>query len=1351
MPAGVTSKGGAEVFAGVRFVLFGFDSVSEKQYRAELVRKGGVDVGRYDGSCTHVIVSGRVYDDPVCVAARNDGKTVVTELWIEDSVDFAALVDPNKILYRPVRDLNGIPGSESFFICLTGYQRQERDNIMKMVGMMGAHFSKPLIAAKVTHLICYKFEGEKYELARRVNIKLVNHRWLEDCLNAWEILPIDDYKKSGWELEIMEAEARDSDEETEEDSSVKQLAQRRITGETSYFPRTTPMSKGPNPSGPVVETFTSEQEVTVPTKMPSHHFEEILTANHLFSTPCKGSGSDRASCMFNNFKVLGEFSNHDGMGNSENALKEGSHQDAPVISANIINLNIDSNKLTLDAGSNISNHSDAAEDKYSSPGYSRKKTGGSVSTNDVLERIGSFDGNLLVNDVSVFAPKQDASKFLSAAIQSHAPSAGMHHTEGAGSALPQKEKVAVPSFRFISPDSGFESLKPYALENSLTVSTSAKLDSPLKNDTPKGKPDSPFDNAKNPSHGITESLMTNQDRHSSKSKPNTFTKKFVKRSSTSRANASCSFDGQVSDLFCNAGQMEEPCSTSPEKRKASVPSFCSRSPESGFENLKPSVPEDSLAASTSVQQERHLDNDTTQGKPECPSDVKNSSNGTIPASPMANQDRSSSKLKSTALRKKFVKCHVASRAKDIACSDGQVAELFSNAESTRTQDGQRSIEALPDLGTPGSDSILSSIGCKRANLDHDCNLVKPTDSKMSLSKNMNHLSAPTTDSEHADAMSPKCKIPKAPPPRAAEVSLQQDKGDVPVTELSNIQRGTRENEKLKDETMSSCGSKDSGLKILSNNANSFSFNSSAKILFKKAVAKKMLSRKPKSSAENGNQRMTASCNESVNPDIFSLEPEKVLKAQLEQKASDENNEMDATVSKDEVMMGFGAKGQNSGGESPSRLEKVKEPILMETVDGKENEMEQSVSVNVVMRQKVKKARHLVNSSSTKHVATSAIQMSKDADKENKPEESVLVPVKSDKHGCVDMTVKYGGKLGQRSKRIHETPNSEQQSHRHQKAIPELAWFMLSGHRLQRKEFRLIIRRLRGRLCSDSHHWSFKTTHFMVPEPVRRTEKFFAAAASGRWILKTDYLTSSNEAGKFLEEEPFEWHGSGFTEDGAINLEAPRRWRLLRERTGHGAFYGMQIIIYGESVAPSTDTLKRVVKAGDGTILATSPPYTRFLKSGVDFAIIGPNTPHVDSWIQEFLRHQIPCVLADYLVEYVCKPGCSLNKHVLYQTHAWAEKSFANLLSRSEEVVTMGDSRTPSEDSDDLRCSVCGSRDRGEVMLICGDEEGSTGCGIGTHIDCCDPPLDAVPEDDWFCPKCSERRVRKAPAKGRRKK
>jgi topoisomerase (DNA) II binding protein 1 len=63
---------------------------------------------------------------------------------------------------------------------------------------------------------------------------------------------------------------------------------------------------------------------------------------------------------------------------------------------------------------------------------------------------------------------------------------------------------------------------------------------------------------------------------------------------------------------------------------------------------------------------------------------------------------------------------------------------------------------------------------------------------------------------------------------------------------------------------------------------------------------------------------------------------------------------------------------------------------------------------------------------------------------------------------------------------------------------EPLWFILSGHRLQRKEYQKVIKSLKGKLCRDSHQWSYQATHYIAPGPIRRTEKFFAAAASGRY-------------------------------------------------------------------------------------------------------------------------------------------------------------------------------------------------------------------------------------------------------------
>ena len=40
-----------------------------------------------------------------------------------------------------------------------------------MVELMGGQFSKPLVANRVTHLICYKFEGESLQTLGEVGNK----------------------------------------------------------------------------------------------------------------------------------------------------------------------------------------------------------------------------------------------------------------------------------------------------------------------------------------------------------------------------------------------------------------------------------------------------------------------------------------------------------------------------------------------------------------------------------------------------------------------------------------------------------------------------------------------------------------------------------------------------------------------------------------------------------------------------------------------------------------------------------------------------------------------------------------------------------------------------------------------------------------------------------------------------------------------------------------------------------------------------------------------------------------------------------------------------------------------------
>lgn len=48
----------------------------------------------------------------------------------------------------------------------------------------------------------------------------------------------------------------------------------------------------------------------------------------------------------------------------------------------------------------------------------------------------------------------------------------------------------------------------------------------------------------------------------------------------------------------------------------------------------------------------------------------------------------------------------------------------------------------------------------------------------------------------------------------------------------------------------------------------------------------------------------------------------------------------------------------------------------------------------------------------------------------------------------------------------------------------------------------------------------------------------------------------------------------------------------------------------------------------------------------------------------------------------------------------------------------------------LHCEACGRTEDADVMLLCDK------CNKGFHMFCLQPPLDEVPDDDWFCIKCS---------------
>ncbi|CAI9109971.1 OLC1v1009920C1 [Oldenlandia corymbosa var. corymbosa] len=93
-----------------------------------------------------------------------------------------------------------IPGMEAVVATVTGYQGTERFNLIRLIDKAGGNYVGSM-SQSITHLVCWKYEGTKYELARGFNTVIVNHQWIEDCITAGRLLPEDKYTdKCGFDV-----------------------------------------------------------------------------------------------------------------------------------------------------------------------------------------------------------------------------------------------------------------------------------------------------------------------------------------------------------------------------------------------------------------------------------------------------------------------------------------------------------------------------------------------------------------------------------------------------------------------------------------------------------------------------------------------------------------------------------------------------------------------------------------------------------------------------------------------------------------------------------------------------------------------------------------------------------------------------------------------------------------------------------------------------------------------------------------------------------------------------------------------------------------------------------------------
>ncbi|KAL2612988.1 hypothetical protein R1flu_024680 [Riccia fluitans] len=1135
------------IFYGVRFLLAGFEPAHENQFIEVLEANGGVNTGTYDSSCTHVIVSNLGYDDPICAAARKDSKALVTDAWVADCLDSDALADVNHVLYRPLKDLDGIPGSEDLCICLTGYQGQARQRIMRMVELIGARFTKPLLGNIVTHLVCYKFEGEKYELAKKTGLKLVNHFWLEDSLKSWSLLPEEDYGCSGWDVENGAKQVKVT-KVARTPMSIEN-AKRRKSGSTAEFPSPSPFDLETN-SRRNSDKFDNENlKVRSPPSKASASPARSLSGQH--GTEGKKTEQDLSEVEVPKQRVS-------------------TPEIAPLVTSIRGNSFHGLSSIIPEAMKT------ADPQDESSPASEKKSRRSSCGVNQTspstpgfrlgtapVDHCATIDCDMEEMHISVGSSRRKRISGVEENVDRIEHVASERNTVGYESPESNRRK---------SSKSGKLGLSP-----SVTKDLSSR--------------------------GLEHPAISPAQHHVSSPSDAPASGKLRKQKFLRNEKEMLQEMGGIIDLT----------------------------------NMEVCEPSKFLAS----PENKRLAKDTVDVQ--SPKEVSRSAQSSSPLSYPAAAD---------GCMEDAVQTHHSMRKSKVAVQKpGSAIKLRQSVKDNEVNLEQRSV---PDEG--GSVKGASS-------------KFTPTKGSRSFHSTL-ESSWRSVDNE------------------AAQVEEQDQTRYTTMHDIPTKSGGFNEPAKK-------------SRKVVSSHSRDKSAQKKAGILFSE----------PQNEDSPDDRKKKAE------------ELERVTRAEADVSLAEWGKD-------DHSSMNFSS--DFSRGEEVDERETKNAASRHKDTHLKSNDREMSTTTEVQAPASLSKSEKDHDRKSTNG------RDCNNYGEQNK--ENVGLQRSKENHSTNGVAPKKSSKKGGARVSLLGTTLSATRR-----------CFAVGGSSDQRNNLHYLIKLLGAKVCKSRYEWKDDVTHIVLPVPLRRTEKFLAGAAAGRWILKPEYVQACRDAGRFLEEEQYEWYGAGTNDKGSISFEAPRKWRTQFADTGCGAFYGLRVLFYGHSTSPPSDTLNRAIRAGGGFVLATTPPYFQHLADGVDFVIInGVLVNKQDKYVQEFLQHKVACVSYDYFVDYICHPSSSLDKHILYNTHAavaGAQKRLQKNIMRgpNEEVeklrVVAAQNLSTSQpkrmkEEDDIACAVCGRTDDENVMLLCGDDKGR-GCGLATHIHCCSPPLSEVPEEDWFCRNCED--------------
>eukprot|EP00897_Mesotaenium_endlicherianum_P001398 jgi/Mesen1/1286/ME000013S00791 len=1520
-----------------------------------------------------------IEEDPACAAAKKDGKILVNTFWLDDCLEASECLKPVKGLHTPSKHPGKVPGAAKLLICLTGYQGAARRNVKLMVDKLGARFSKPLAAGQVTHLVCFTHEGDKYNLARKTNIKVVNERWLQDRqaselagavghLEAWCLEPEDLYGKSGAEVEAEERRQ-------EEDLSKRLAAQghelgcERGTGAFGDVPAAVPdgaaaqrplqatddVRTPPQPDEGIGALEEASEETEVPDLLADQAGADPVPGTLIADR--KVDGGDRASCP----ATLQATSVAVGAGGDGRALAPGAKTvELPGIVGSLHEWEAEGqaagNKAHAEAGLEVAARAGGGagagaglEDARLGEGEPGKVEKGSSSgdgntpSSEQLREVqagvaAAVDvGGLTPSDLQEGGspPPQGAA---SAVLDSLAVAAERQGGAGRGSSGTSKraglrapgslaagESSKATMVAAAAAVGGGEAASIVSIEEKVLVhvSTEMEVGVALKS-SPKGTVAAASVAAtRNVRRRKYQAAGSSQEESAGDGDgdgdgdavaggaPKQASAELVKgaasRPASNAGSSPAVLTRAAASAAVSAAKDEPPAGQSTGRRRAqpsggrSTGRPSSRRKQGASEDpggmeqlLSPgalfadtATPAQTGAAveagatlavassaETVVQKSKgggiakepleteegeHGASEAPVSTPVDPllqADLKGEgkegeARAEWRARPMQSLSRAHHSWASPREDDSEVsppRWHHAPRSTSGAEAEvealvlpGSAGQAEQEAEpmdvgvQQRGQAGKRGRSSVPSgAAKAGRSGAAASKGSRPSPLEVGASrpAARGRGSRAGSgagaeagtgagagAKKAKEKAGPAALVDEPEAGKSgrrgrgRAAASKKRPAKGGELKVEEDGGsagekDAPATTAA---ASTKEAEGLGDGKAAAAAAAADDDRGQNTNTNTTDCYFTAQDSVRSEAAKGEA--RPGGcgqGAPGGEQGAAPSGDDGARGHSSRGEP--LGNGEGEAAAGEPGHTMPedspefATAPGEAsggawpgVGAGAGAgSGAEDGAENGSGAgggEGAEEADGVGDKEGLDEGRGVAGSVPGLKGSAPAKAWRKVmaskDRSGTSASASRARKKAKAAEPEPEPELKPKTKPKPERPA--QSPAKHGKGKGEGEGERNGEGGEEGEGDG-----KKVKCFAMGGD--SKESYRAMIKRLGGRLAGEHHQWKNNATHVILPEPLRRTEKFFAGAAAGRWLLKPSYLEVSVCEEHFVAEEDYEWQGEGENEDGTVQLDAPRKWRLHFESTGCGAFEGLAVVFYGASFTPTLDTFKRVIVAGGGKVQRTSPPFKSALKSGLDFAVIASGMPRDDPWIQEFVEAQVACVTAEYLVNLVAKPGAPLDAHVLYGTHAAAEAAWQRLeatwaegaAERSEKRVRSashsdlgrrkavkrslgsGGKQKPAreagkkrakprpvgvvEESEELGgggggggggprgedgegsedgvvCEACRRADMEDVMLLCGDDEGQ-GCGRALHIQCMEPPLDRVPDEDWFCEYCS---------------